>query len=147
MTRPLQTHCLNGHLRTSDTIYKSGNCKKCNLDQVRNRWINDPKYREKKLNESRMYQKSDKWKESSFKRKYGITLSDYKEALSIQENRCAICFTHASILTRPLNVDHDHKTNIVRGLLCCNCNTALGLLKDNSLVLKMAINYLEKERV
>lgn len=42
-----------------------------------------------------------------------------------------------------LNVDHDHKTRNVRGLLCHNCNRALGLLKDNINSLKSAISYLE----
>ena len=42
-----------------------------------------------------------------------------------------------------LVVDHCHATGKVRGLLCHNCNRALGLLKDKISVLKNAIQYLE----
>jgi len=43
-----------------------------------------------------------------------------------------------------LVVDHDHKTNEVRGLLCHNCNRALGLLQDDVGNLQKAIEYLTK---
>lgn len=43
---------------------------------------------------------------------------------------------------KKLSVDHCHKTGKVRGLLCSNCNTAIGLLKEDINVLKNAINYL-----
>lgn len=138
-------YCLRGHRRTPDNVYKSsGNCKQCNLDQVKSRWINDPVFREKKLAESRAYQKSDKWKSSMLKREYGITLEQYNDMAKEQDKKCFICEVSEDSLSRPLNVDHNHKTNKVRKLLCCNCNTAIGLLKDDpELVLKVK-NYLEK---
>jgi hypothetical protein len=40
--------------------------------------------------------------------------------------------------------DHCHKNNIFRGTLCSNCNTALGLFKDDTNNLNNAINYLIK---
>lgn len=42
-----------------------------------------------------------------------------------------------------LVVDHDHNTGVVRGLLCHNCNRALGLLQDNPETLEVAIAYLK----
>jgi hypothetical protein len=78
-------------------------------------------------------------RERYLKRKYGIDLEKYNQLLEEQFGLCAICLEE-----KPLHVDHDHKTGIVRGLLCSNCNTAVGLLKDDALNIQGAINYLEK---
>lgn len=73
----------------------------------------------------------DKEKDIHLKKKYGITLITYREMLDIQEGKCAICQQHQSEKSRDLSVDHDHATGIVRGLLCGNCNFAIGYLGDN----------------
>ena len=39
---------------------------------------------------------------------------------------CAICKTHQSKLGKTLEVDHDHDTGVIRGLLCHKCNVGLG---------------------
>ncbi len=44
----------------------------------------------------------------------------------------------------PLSVDHCHKTNVVRGLLCNECNSGLGKFKDNIDVMASAISYLQQ---
>ena len=51
------------------------------------------------------------------------------------------CQTCGVELTRKC-IDHDHKTNKVRGVLCHNCNTALGLVGDNIDTLSSMITYL-----
>lgn len=43
-----------------------------------------------------------------------------------------------------INVVHCHKTGKVRGLLCFNCNTGIGKLKDDIELLKRAVEYLER---
>jgi hypothetical protein len=40
-------------------------------------------------------------------------------------------------------VDHSHKTNKVRDLLCTKCNTLLGAVDDNVEILEKAIKYLQ----
>ena len=78
------------------------------------------------------------------KRNYGLTFEEFEAMLSDQDNCCAICKS-----TKPLgrhkrfNVDHHNKTGNGRGLLCSNCNTALGLVNDNIHTLKSMIQYLE----
>ena len=49
--------------------------------------------------------------------------------------------THDSL--DPACMDHNHMTNEPRGILCANCNTALGLFKDSPSVLRKAEEYLK----
>jgi hypothetical protein len=73
---------------------------------------------------------------------YGITADQYAQMLAEQDNRCAICCQEQS--GKRLAVDHDHATGQVRGLLCSNCNRALGLFGDSSVHLLSAYHYLQK---
>jgi len=57
----------------------------------------------------------------SRKKNYGITQTEYNRMLEQQHSRCAICERPFSPRLRP-NVDHDHRTGRVRGLLCHPCN-------------------------
>ncbi len=80
-------------------------------------------------------------------RSYGITLGQYEELHQRQDKLCAICggegFVMASHHKMKLVVDHCHASGRVRGLLCHNCNRALGLLRDSEKVLQQAIKYLK----
>lgn len=73
------------------------------------------------------------------KNKYGITLEEYAELLEGQDG-CALCGRDNG--NKPLNVDHDHKTGKIRGLLCLSCNQALGKFGDNEEGLNRVIGYL-----
>ena len=77
-----------------------------------------------------------------------IKMKEYSEIGEAQRWRCAICSDpHGSWipdLKRKLAVDHDHATGRVRGLLCVNCNTALGKLQESEELLRRAIAYLQK---
>jgi hypothetical protein len=77
------------------------------------------------------------------KHTHGITLVDYNNLFLKQQGKCKICQKHQSEFKVPLNVDHCHKTNVIRGLLCTKCNTALGSLEDNPVYLQNAIDYLK----
>jgi len=73
-------------------------------------------------------------------RSYGITVDDYIELQTQQRGCCAICKDSLKVP----HIDHDHETGEVRGLLCPNCNTGIGLLKDSSEVSMRAATYLMK---
>jgi hypothetical protein len=75
-------------------------------------------------------------------RKYKINLNQYKEMLDSQNNKCKICFVKLEFKGRSTHIDHDHKTNKVRGILCNNCNLALGHAKDDIDILQSMISYL-----
>jgi hypothetical protein len=84
-----------------------------------------------------------KHREWSYKRRYGITPSDYDQMLSDQNGACKICGSKDSKKgDHRFMVDHCHTTGKVRGLLCGPCNSAIGLLGDNISTLQAAINYL-----
>lgn len=90
-------------------------------------------------------------KTAYYERVYGITESEYRKMLKEQDNLCAICGSKGFLIgnnghTELLAVDHCHETAQVRGLLCHNCNRALGLFQDSIDNLKSAIQYLRKTR-
>jgi hypothetical protein len=74
-------------------------------------------------------------------------LVDYDRHYQIQGGRCKICGKHQSELVRPLYVDHNHATGIFRGLLCQNCNAALGHAKESKEILFNLIKYMKESEV
>jgi len=76
---------------------------------------------------------------------YGITNEDYEKMLEDQDFRCAGCGIHQNETDKKLHVDHCHDTGVVRGILCGNCNRALGLVKDSQKTLLSLHAYLEKQ--
>lgn len=74
---------------------------------------------------------------------YDLSLTEYNELKELQENKCAIC----QRINLKLCVDHNHKTKIVRGLLCRRCNLLLGYAGENLDILLNAIEYLKQREV
>lgn len=85
--------------------------------------------------------------DKELKRKYNISFETAVCMFEAQEGRCAICgergFRINPNSTFLLCIDHCHDTGKVRGMLCHNCNRALGLLQENIESLKASIKYLE----
>ena len=75
---------------------------------------------------------------------YGITLDDYNKMLTEQNHSCKICERHVDEFDRTLAVDHCHTTGKVRGLLCSNCNTALGLMKEDVGNIMKMVEYVSR---
>lgn len=81
-------------------------------------------------------------------KEFGLSLDEYNQMLESQKNVCAICGC-AETRTRygkalRLCIDHDNQTGKVRGLLCSNCNVAIGLLQHDPALISEALSYLEK---
>lgn len=73
---------------------------------------------------------------------YGITLGQYDALFAAQQGTCAIC--GATPRSQRLAVDHDHRSGLVRGLLCKRCNhKVLGGAGDNADILRRAAAYLD----
>jgi len=87
----------------------------------------------------------EKLKEKHLKKTYNLSLNELELLKQKQNYCCAICGTHENNCSRKtLFVDHNHTTGEIRGLLCSQCNSALGLMYDDISLLKNAINYLDK---
>lgn len=86
-------------------------------------------------------------REWTLRRKFGITGEDFARMLAAQGGVCAVCkkpetHTYPSGKVKELAVDHCHDTNVVRGLLCFNCNQGIGRFKDDPALLRAAADYL-----
>jgi len=83
----------------------------------------------------------EKYKFERRLRKYGITKDQYFQKLEDQGHVCPIC-------TRPFtdtpHIDHCHKTKEFRGLLHTECNTGIGLLKEDPAIFNNCITYVQK---
>lgn len=78
------------------------------------------------------------------RRLIAISQKEYDEILKSQDNQCAICGKDAEEFKTALSVDHDYKTDKIRGLLCHNCNLGLGQFKDSLSNLHRALMYIAK---
>ncbi len=75
--------------------------------------------------------------------KYGITEGGARYLMDKQRGCCPVCReTLGGIEGEWYHVDHSHVTGKVRGLLCSNCNTGMGMLKDSAEVCMRAATYL-----
>ena len=83
-------------------------------------------------------------KEARLLRMYGIDFSEYNRMLMEQENKCPIMRHDFSTGRYGKNVDHDHKTGFVRGILCGKHNRSIGLFSDSAQELRSAATYLEQ---
>ena len=80
-------------------------------------------------------------KESMNRCRYGISKNEFDDFLRKQGNACAICKDRFSEESRPY-IDHDHSSGWVRGLLCRDCNFAIGLLREDIDRFQSAADYL-----
>jgi hypothetical protein len=153
-----------GELKRLDDFYRAPgardgyrlDCKQCNLAARAAKYRENPrptiervirwqqKNREQYQARQREYVESGKKsisnRKSHLKRKYGLTLEAFAELLASQGGGCAICGR-----TDADNVDHDHATGRVRGILCFKCNVAIGLVDEDPDRAHAAAAYLDRD--
>lgn len=116
-------------------------CKPCFMEYRRN-------WEGRKEVSRRWYHNKGKFVAAA--RRYGLTLDEYQAALA-QFTVCRICRQEVTTTTtdghtRLPSVDHDHATGKVRGLLCGNCNTGLGMFNEDVPTMQRAIKYLKEHK-
>lgn len=101
-----------------------------------------------KISSEKYYKNStpEKRKNTALLRKYGISFKEREQMVQNQNNTCAICGTlfDENKQCKKSCIDHDHITDKTRGILCNNCNLALGLIDDNINTAKNIVCYLER---
>jgi hypothetical protein len=73
----------------------------------------------------------------------GVDKKLYLDFLSLQNNKCAICRIEFGTTKKKFSIDHCHKTDLIRGLLCARCNFGIGYFLDDISLLQNAIEYLQ----
>lgn len=127
------------HKRSKDG--KSWECKACTKANSA-KWLENNKDRVRQYRQDNMPKLVEQNKWRRYERDFGLTREAYSTMLAEQCYLCALCLGGFG---RFPHVDHCHSSGKVRGLLCSNCNTALGLVKDNTEVLQRMIIYLKKD--
>jgi DNA-directed RNA polymerase subunit RPC12/RpoP len=115
--------------------------------QTRNRFFNNPEYKNRKYSYTKQWKKDNPnkvklmGKRKHTKKSYNLTLNEYLKEIENRNYKCDIC----SKKVQRLNCDHDHKTGKIRGFLCTRCNIATGFHEDYELSLKI-LPYIETNR-
>ena len=131
-----------------DIIRKKQKNEATNRWRLRNKEKVDIQRREyRKTNSATCIARTMKWyvknkdraKDSVYRRKYGLTLEKYNEMFLERGGKCDICGKQNKLV-----VDHCHKSNEVRGLLCDRCNVAIGCLEDDLKRIRSAADYIER---
>jgi len=134
IVKPIDDYHVKKIGKKGQKLYQ-GICKKClnayNLKKYHNE--NEEQRERRKLLNSY----------SHMKRKYGLTPDDFSAMILKQNNQCKICDCE---MDDP-QIDHNHSTGKIRGLLCKPCNMSLGLLKEDTNSLRNMISYIENDNL
>lgn len=134
-------------------------CKACFAKRAKD-WYERPGNREKAIARVKKWQdehpeqyrkQQDDWRDSGAKSRsnrkshlkntFGLTPEEYDQKLRRQGGVCLIC-QRPPAEGKMLDVDHDHATGRVRGLLCRNCNQGLGKFFESPFLMAAAVGYL-----
>lgn len=131
----------------ADNRTRDGKCTRCKI-------CHEARYSTwKRANKQKVLGYNQTWYASSGVRflRHGITQEQYDRILTKQKGLCAICeLPEPTIIRgkqRPLQIDHDHETGRVRGLLCSACNTGIGKFSDSADRLDAAARYLRQRPI
>lgn len=130
-----------------DGTKKFSRCKDCvNEAKVARtlRWYHKNRPSEKARMRRSYREKLAYHKEYHRRKTYGIDNATYQAILEEQDFKCALCEAAFDLANpRTINVDHCHKTGVVRGFLCRACNQALGFFHDDPNIIRKAAEYVE----
>lgn len=133
-SKPLAEFFRGGRARPGPGSY----CKGCVAERRRERRAADPVLAASDARKKREY-----W----YERTYGLSMVDATALVDAADGRCQICrIVFDETIDGALQIDHNHVTGAVRGVLCRRCNTGLGMFVDDPARLQAAIAYLGAKR-
>ena len=140
-----QTTCIDCAETIGYVTNKPKRCHQCN--RKRDADIHAQIYNKMRFRNPTQRRNPTQQRDQHLKRFYGISLVEYESMIEQQGGNCAICgevLEYDKKIRSKINVDHDHATGKVRGILCHYCNTALGKANDDPALLRKMAEYLEK---
>jgi len=135
------------HLQNKDKVKKSQDAYKDIKNKAcREKYANDENVRNAAKKQAKEWQENNPlMRKSQRLKQYGITLEQYNLMLEDSNHSCRICgYSNMDDKKMFPVIDHCHNSLKVRGILCSNCNLALGKFKDDTLLLENAIYYLKE---
>ena len=134
-----------------------GRCKTCRSSENKIRYQNNPTPHRQRAaarralnpdgvrqeHKERYHAHPEADRARKLKKQFGLSFEEYDRMYTDQRGVCKICGCQSG--AKRLAVDHCHATGKVRGLLCGNCNTSLGKMKDDPELLRRAALYLESK--
>jgi hypothetical protein len=123
-------------------LYRERNKERIRLQKASRREVS------RKLDNQHYARTKERHRELWASKKYGISIETYREMA--KKNACDVCGEPEIAIGRNgeikrFAIDHDHQTGRVRGVLCQRCNQAIGLLREDTELMKKAIHYLNAQ--
>lgn len=126
-------------------VYCTFACKTVGRSAAKKKYLDTEEGKEKTTEYNKTYKRyanEREMRDHNLRAHYGISVEQY-EAMSLAQNHvCAICRIPFPG-KKPLCVDHNHSTNLVRQLLCLFCNNLIGNARESVEILESAIAYIK----
>ena len=87
----------------------------------------------------------EKWRDDDYIKRYGVSFAEKTLIFESQGKKCVCCGSKTTEGTG-WQLDHDHVTKKVRGVICASCNLTLGIAKENVVRLKRCAAYLMRHK-
>jgi len=123
-----------GEARNTERYFKRSHCKSCDAEKNK-KYLTKPGIKQRKAELKRR---------NNREKSYNFPPKLFDERFEQQGQVCAICKSPEAGGRGAFHADHNHDSSQPRGVLCHNCNVALGNFKDNPEILQAAIEYLNK---
>ena len=127
---------------------KKKTCSSCKKEKdiirfYRDKRSKDGRTSQCKLCRKKKYDSGPNKRDRNLKYRYGVSSEEFEIMLQSQGDSCAICRKEYVKGNNRFHIDHCHDKGHIRGILCHDCNTALGKLGDTAESISRVLKYLE----